>query len=443
MPAFAYAAGNDMIRFNEDNEVLREDEYRVIIAGLAMDADIEHSMDELEALVETAGGIAVGRLLQNRPTPDPRSFIGEGKVQELKEFIEANDCNMAVFDNELSPSQMRALQEDLGVKVLDRSGLILDIFAQRAQTREGQLQVELAQYHYLMPRLTGMWTHLVRQTASGGGSPIGTRGPGETQLETDRRHIRKKIQKLEEELEAVRKVRATQRRQREKNAVPVVALVGYTNAGKSSILNALTDAGIPANNRLFDTLDTTTRHLKLEDAEEILLSDTVGFIRKLPHHLVEAFKATLEELKYADVLLHVIDISNPDWESQAKIVDDLIEELGAQNTPCIRVFNKCDAYLGVLPHGENVVCISARTGEGLDRLKKAISAILNADKYHAIFRIPYHRGDLVSLLQSDAAVLQLEYAEDGTVIEAIVKPEMWGRVKQFSNIPEREKEAWE
>ena len=422
---------------------------RAALAGLAAgsmlpaDRSTDISMDELEALVETAGGVAVGRLLQNRPTPDPRSFIGEGKVQELKEFIEANDCNMAVFDNELSPSQMRALQEDLGVKVLDRSGLILDIFAQRAQTREGQLQVELAQYHYLMPRLTGMWTHLVRQTASGGGSPIGTRGPGETQLETDRRHIRKKIQKLEEELEAVRKVRATQRRQREKNAVPVVALVGYTNAGKSSILNALTDAGIPANNRLFDTLDTTTRHLKLEATEEILLSDTVGFIRKLPHHLVEAFKATLEELKYADVLLHVIDISNPDWESQAKIVDDLITELGAQETPCIRVFNKCDAYMGVLPHGENTVCISARTGEGLDRLKKAISDILNADKYHAIFRIPYSRGDIVSLLQAEAAVLQLEYAEDGTVMEAIVKPEIWGRVKQFSNIPERQKEAWE
>ncbi len=422
---------------------------RAALAGLAAgsmlpaDRSTDISMDELEALVETAGGVAVGRLLQNRPTPDPRSFIGEGKVQELKEFIEANDCNMAVFDNELSPSQMRALQEDLGVKVLDRSGLILDIFAQRAQTREGQLQVELAQYHYLMPRLTGMWTHLVRQTASGGGSPIGTRGPGETQLETDRRHIRKKIQKLEEELEAVRKVRATQRRQREKNAIPVVALVGYTNAGKSSILNALTDAGIPANNRLFDTLHTTTPHLKLEATPEILLSDTVGFIRKLPHHLVEAFKATLEELKYADVLLHVIDISNPDWESQAKIVDDLIAELGAQETPCIRVYNKCDVYMGVLPHGDDVVCISARTGEGLDRLKKAISTILNADKYHAIFRIPYSRGDIVSLLQAEAAVLQLEYAEDGTVMEAIVKPEIWGRVKQFSNVPERQKEAWE
>lgn len=422
---------------------------RAALAGLSAssmlpaDRSTDISMDELEALVETAGGVAVGRLLQNKATPDPRSFIGDGKVQELKEFIQANNCDMAVFDNELSPSQMRVLQEDLGVKVLDRSGLILDIFAQRAQTREGQLQVELAQYHYLLPRLTGMWTHLVRQTASGGSSPIGTRGPGETQLETDRRHIRRKIQKLEEELESVRKVRSTQRRQREKNAIPVVALVGYTNAGKSSILNALTDADIPANNRLFDTLDTTTRHLRLDASEEVLLSDTVGFIRKLPHHLVEAFKATLEELKYADVLLHVIDISNPDWMSQAKIVDQLIEELGAQNTPCIRVFNKCDAYMGILPHGDDLVCVSARTGEGLDHLKAKIADILNAGKYHAIFRIPYSRGDLVDLLQRESAVLQLEYAEDCTVMEAVVKPEICGRVKMFSNIPEPKKEAWE
>lgn len=285
---------------------------RAMLAGLCAasmavgERSTETSMDELAALVETAGGEAVGRLLQNRPTPDPRSFIGDGKMQELKFLIQANDCDLAVFDNELSPSQMRVLSEDLGVKVLDRSGLILDIFAQRAQTREGQLQVELAQYRYLLPRLTGMWTHLERQEGA-----MGTRGPGETQLESDRRHIRRKIQKLEEELETVRKIRATQRRQREKNAVPVVALVGYTNAGKSSLLNALTDAGIPANDRLFDTLDTTTRHLRLPDTQEVLLSDTVGFIRKLPTQLVEAFKATLEELRYADVLLHVIDLSNP------------------------------------------------------------------------------------------------------------------------------------
>ncbi len=417
---------------------------RAMLAGLCAasmavgERSTETSRDELAALVETAGGEAVGRLLQNRPTPDPRSFIGDGKVQELKFLIQANDCDLAVFDNELSPSQMRVLSEDLGVKVLDRSGLILDIFAQRAQTREGQLQVELAQYRYLLPRLTGMWTHLERQEGA-----MGTRGPGETQLESDRRHIRRKIQKLEEELETVRKIRATQRRQREKNAVPVVALVGYTNAGKSSLLNALTDAGIPANDRLFDTLDTTTRHLRLPDTQEVLLSDTVGFIRKLPTQLVEAFKATLEELRYADVLLHVIDLSNPEWESQAEIVDSLIRELGAENTPCVRVFNKCDRYFGILPHGEGTVCVSARTGEGLDKLMAEVSAILSQGKHHAVLRIPYQHGNLIDLLQREAAVLNIEYAEDCTVVEAIVKPELWGRVKAFSGEPEPPKEDWE
>lgn len=417
---------------------------RAMLAGLCAasmavgERSTETSMDELAALVETAGGEAVGRLLQNRPTPDPRSFIGDGKVQELKFLIQANDCDLAVFDNELSPSQMRVLSEDLGVKVLDRSGLILDIFAQRAQPREGQLQVELAQYRYLLPRLTGMWTHLERQEGA-----MGTRGPGETQLESDRRHIRRKIQKLEEELETVRKIRATQRRQREKNAVPVVALVGYTNAGKSSLLNALTDAGIPANDRLFDTLDTTTRHLRLPDTQEVLLSDTVGFIRKLPTQLVEAFKATLEELRYADVLLHVIDLSNPEWESQAEIVDSLIRELGAENTPCVRVFNKCDRYFGILPHGEGTVCVSARTGEGLDKLMAEVSAILSQGKHHAVLRIPYQHGNLIDLLQREAAVLNIEYAEDCTVVEAIVKPELWGRVKAFSGEPEPPKEDWE
>lgn len=242
-----------------------------------------------------------------------------------------------------------------------------------------------------------MWTHLVRQTASGGSSPIGTRGPGETQLETDRRHIRRKIQKLEEELAAVRKVRSTQRRKREKNDVPVVALVGYTNAGKSTLLNCLTDAGIPANDRLFDTLDTTTRKLRIDEVTEVLISDTVGFIRKLPHHLVEAFKATLEELSYADVLLHVIDISNPDWEEQARVVDELICQLGAEQTPCIRVFNKCDAYLGILPHGEDVVCLSAKSGEGVQELVQRLSALLDRGNHKVTLRIPYSDAGIMDL----------------------------------------------
>ena len=420
-----------------------------MLAGLAAasmderERSSDASMEELAALVETAGGETVAMLIQNRPTPEPRSFIGDGKVQELKSIIEMNDCDLAVFDNELSPSQMRVLSEELGVKVLDRSGLILDIFAQRAQTREGQLQVELAQYKYLLPRLTGMWTHLVRQTASGGASPIGTRGPGETQLETDRRHIRRKIQKLEEELAAVRKVRGTQRRRREKNAMPVVALVGYTNAGKSTLLNCLTGESIPANDRLFDTLDTTTRRLRLDETQEVLLSDTVGFIRKLPTHLIEAFKATLEELKYADVLLHVIDISNPEWEEQARVVDDLIRQLGAESTPCIRVYNKCDAYFGILPHGENVVCLSAKSGEGADALVKKLAVMLGQAKRRVMLSIPYAKAGVVDALKREANVLSMEYTDEGIKAEAVLTPALLGRVKEFIPDYKEEKEEWE
>ncbi len=420
-----------------------------MLAGLAAasmderERSSDASMEELAALVETAGGETVAMLIQNRPTPEPRSFIGDGKVQELKGIIEMNDCDLAVFDNELSPSQMRVLSEELGVKVLDRSGLILDIFAQRAQTREGQLQVELAQYKYLLPRLTGMWTHLVRQTASGGASPIGTRGPGETQLETDRRHIRRKIQKLEEELAAVRKVRGTQRRRREKNAMPVVALVGYTNAGKSTLLNCLTGESIPANDRLFDTLDTTTRRLRLDETQEVLLSDTVGFIRKLPTHLIEAFKATLEELKYADVLLHVIDISNPEWEEQARVVDDLIRQLGAESTPCIRVYNKCDAYFGILPHGENVVCLSAKSGEGADALVKKLAGMLGQAKRRVMLSIPYAKAGVVDALKREANVLSMEYTDEGIKAEAVLTPALLGRVKEFIPDYKEEKEEWE
>ena len=430
-------------------EPIENKKERAVLAGLAaasMDIHERSSdvtMDELAALVETAGGEVVATMIQSRPTPDPRSFLGDGKVQELKELIEANECDLAVFDNELSPSQLRVLSEELKVKVLDRSGLILDIFAQRARTREGQLQVELAQYKYLLPRLTGMWTHLVRQTASGGSSPIGTRGPGETQLETDRRHIRRKIQKLEEELSEVRKVRGTQRRRREKNAMPVVALVGYTNAGKSTLLNCLTGSDIPANDRLFDTLDTTTRRLKVDETQEILLSDTVGFIRKLPTHLIEAFKATLEELQYADVLLHVIDIANPEWMEQARVVDELIRQLGAESTPCIRVFNKCDAYFGILPHGEDIVCISAKSGEGAAELVQMLSARLDRGKRHVTVKLPYAAAALLDSLNRDAAVIKSEYTEDGIEVEAIVPPELFGRVKAYIPGYVEPKEDWE
>lgn len=415
-------------------EIIKE---KAVLAGLSANSmkederSTEISMEELAALVETAGGEVAAYVLQNKATPEARTFIGAGKVQEMKELVDSLGCNLAVFDNELSPSQMRVLSQELGVKVLDRSGLILDIFAQRAQTREGQLQVELAQYQYLLPRLTGMWEHLVRQTASGGTSPIGTRGPGETQLETDRRHIRRKIDKLREELEEVRRVRGTQRRQREKNSMPVVALVGYTNAGKSTLLNCLTGAGIPANDRLFDTLDTTTRRTQISETQEILLSDTVGFIRKLPHHLVAAFKATLEELAYADVLLHVIDISSPTWENQAEIVDGLIAELGASHTPCIRVFNKCDAFSGELPHGENIVCISAKTGEGTAELLSALSKQLENGKKNVEILLPYAEAGVLEFLHREGSVLSSEYGENGITVKAVIRPELWGKVRNF------------
>ena len=391
----------------------------------------ESSMEELAALVETAGGEVIVTLIQNRPSPDPRSFIGDGKVAEMKALIALNDCDLAVFDNELSPSQMRVLSEDLGIRVLDRSGLILDIFAQRARTREGKLQVELAQYQYLLPRLTGMWTHLVRQTASGGSSPIGTRGPGETQLETDRRHIRRKIQALQSSLAEVRKQRSTQRSLRLKNRLPLVALIGYTNAGKSTLLNTLTASSIPANDRLFDTLDPTTRRFPLAPGQEILLSDTVGFIRKLPTHLVEAFKATLEELRYADVLLHVIDLSNPEWEEQAEVVDRLVRQLGAEQTPCLRVFNKCDLYVGILPHGDDVVCISAKTGEGADVLTERLSTMLRDGVRETELLLPYSDAGVLDVLRREAQLLSADYEDLGIRVRVELTPELRGRYRQF------------
>ena len=414
------------------NETKEKEKNRAILVGLSShvldenERASEVTLAELSALLETAGGVCVGTVLQNKDTPDPRTFIGQGKLAEVKALAEAAGADMILFDNELSPSQQRVLAQELGRSVLDRAALILDIFAQRAQTREGRLQVELAQYQYLLPRLTGMWTHLERQEGA-----IGTRGPGETQLETDRRHIRQKIAKLKEELEDVRRIRAVQRERREKNEVPVAALVGYTNAGKSTLLNAFTGAEIPANNRLFDTLDTTTRSLALTDTCTILLSDTVGFIRKLPHHLVAAFKATLEELTFADLIIHVIDASNPLWQEQAAVVDELILSLGAGETPRLEVFNKCDLCPSdILPHGDNRVSVSARTGEGLDKLRDMMARRLDSGVRRVTLRLPYDRAGLLDSLYREAKVETVEYGE-GIEVCAVCTPKTLGRVKDY------------
>ena len=412
---------------------------RVVLVGLNSpvlkkeeNADNE-TMEELAALVKTAGAETMGVVLQKRPSPDPRTFIGEGKVLEVHEFCQNVKASMVIFDNDLSPSQMRVLTEMLGVQVLDRCGLILDIFAQRAKTKEGRLQVELAQYKYLLPRLTGMWTHLERQAGTSGKGPIGSKGPGETQLETDRRHIHRKIDKLRDDLEDVRRVRSTQRQQRRKNEIPVVAIVGYTNAGKSTLLNHLTDAGIPANNRLFDTLDTTSRLLTVSDTLDVVISDTVGFIRKLPHQLVEAFKATLEELEYSDLLLHVIDVSNPEWKLQAQVVENLIMELGAGELPRINVYNKCDALpVGeIIPHGEDICAISARTGEGVDKLLEMINKQLDKGTKRVVLHLPYDKGGLLDMLYREAKVESVEYSETIDVT-AVCGPKTLGQVQPYA-----------
>ena len=425
---------------------------RVVLVGLSSpvlkaDSADEESMDELAALVETAGAVSVATVLQNLPSPNPRSFIGEGKVAEIKELIGSTEATMAIFDNDLSPSQMRVLTEDLGVQVLDRSGLILDIFAQRAKTKEGRLQVELAQYQYLLPRLIGMWTHLERQAGTSGKGPIGSKGPGETQLETDRRHIHRKIDKLKEDLDEVRRVRGTQRERRMKNEIPVVAIVGYTNAGKSTLLNALTGADIPANNRLFDTLDTTTRLLTVSDTLDVVISDTVGFIRKLPHQLIDAFKATLEELEYADLLLHVIDISNPEWIAQAEVVDQLIHDLGAEGIPCIRVYNKSDRvhFIGHLQTNkvkQVVGKVDLIQSVDSQRLLRAIDAELDKGTRRVTIHLPYDKGGWLDSLYREAKVESVEYGETIDIV-AVCTPRVLGRVKDYVEGYTEPKEDWE
>ena len=406
---------------------------RAVLVGLNADCfrqdqtATDETLEELDALLQTAGGFCTGKVLQNRHTPDPHSFIGEGKALEVKMLVEATQSTMVIFDNELSPGNIRALEEIIGVTVLDRSALILDIFAQRAKTKEGRLQVELAQYQYLLPRLSGMGKSLSRQ---GGG--IGTRGPGETKLESDRRHIRERIARLEQELEQVRHVRSVARERRMKNSVPVVAIVGYTNAGKSTLLNQLTGAGIPANNRLFDTLDTTSRLLTVSDNLDVILTDTVGFIAKLPHHLVNAFHATLEELEYADLLLHVIDSSDPNREEHIAVVDKLIGKLSKPGTKVLQCYNKADLVQPTdIPIGEEVVAVSAAKGQGMEQLLSTIEKMLGHSRHHVVVRLPYSMGSMVDTLHSTAQVKNVDYTAEGIEVETVVDPILYGRIREY------------
>ena len=408
---------------------LREEQERVILVGVQENggANAEESLDELAELANTAGAKVEGRLVQVREAIHPGTYIGKGKLEELKILVRACDATGIICDDELSSIQLKGLEEALECKIMDRTLLILDIFAARAVSSEGKIQVELAQLKYRASRLSGLGTSLSRL---GGG--IGTRGPGEKKLETDRRLIRERINRLEAELEQVRQVRSTQRERRIKNSIPVVAIVGYTNAGKSTLLNKLTGAGIPANNRLFDTLDTTSRQLTVSDNLDVILSDTVGFIAKLPHHLVNAFHATLEELEYADLLLHVIDAADPNREEHIAVVNKLIAQLAKPGTPVLRCYNKADLVSPEeIPTGEDVVAISAASGAGCDALLHAIEGALNHARHHVVMCLPYSMGGQVETLHNNARVLRVEYSAEGIEVEAVLDDILYGRLRNY------------
>lgn len=394
---------------------------------------LDDSLRELELLAETAGLEVVGEVTQNLPNPNSRTYVGSGKLEEIKLMADELDAKVILFDEELSPRHQRELEKELGngKKVIDRTALILDIFAQHASTREGMLQVELAQYRYRLPRLTGAWTHLARQTGGAAGRTgsvggVGLRGPGETQLEVDRREIKKKIVKLEDELDKVREHRNRHRQQRRKSNIPVVALVGYTNAGKSTLLNRLTKAGIYVADQLFATLDPTTRQLELPSGETILLTDTVGFIQKLPTDLVAAFRATLEEIVEADLLIHMVDASHKSAQSQRLTVLETLEEIGAAEIPILTVYNKIDLLTSeeieeLLQIAEpNSVFISALTGEGLTDLAEAIAV----GSYQTFVRVkvilPYTEGRLVSMMHEKGHVKDIQHLEEGILIDGML-----------------------
>ena len=414
----------------ENNEQKQE---RVILAGVhrgiryALWDTTEQSIKELGELVKTAGGIVVGEMIQNKPDIETATYMGEGKIEELKNAVCMLEADTVVFDDELSPVQMRNITDFLEVKVLDRSMLILDIFAMRAKSGEGKLQVELAQLKYRLPRLRGIGVEMSRT-----GAGIGTRGPGETRLESDRRHIRRRISALEEEIKELKKHRSLIRERRKKDGVITAALVGYTNAGKSTLLNTLTDANVFAEDKLFATLDPTSRAITLEDNRKILLVDTVGFIRKLPHHLIEAFKSTLEEAVVADILLHVIDMSSEESDNEMAVVEHVLTDIGAVGKPVIKVFNKCDK-LEEYPkfNGNSNVYISAKSNVNIDKLIEAIAEIAPGKKQLVKVCIPYSQGGLVNLIHDTQKVVSEEYSETGTVMEAMVDAQMYEKIREY------------
>lgn len=395
---------------------------------------VDRSLDELERLLDTAGGVAVARMVQVRQTPESATYIGSGKLEELNELCKAQEVGLVIFDCELTPSQIRNIEDSLEgeVRVIDRSMLILDIFALHATTGEGKLQVELAQLKYSAPRLTGRGKDMSRL---GGG--IGTRGPGESKLESDRRHMKRRINALEEELEKLEKNRHTMRVSRERSGIKKVAIVGYTNAGKSTLLNRLTDAGILAEDKLFATLDPTTRRFTLPCGEEILLTDTVGFIRKLPHHLIQAFKSTLDEAVCADILMIIIDSSDPECREHLQVTEELLVELGASGKPTIYVLNKCDCEMSdeampcVQSENADIARISAYTGDGIPEFINILERIVLDGKKKINYLFPHTAQSMLNILYNEAIVEECEYVDDGVRVCAVVDQKIRGRLAKF------------
>lgn len=409
-----------------DNTIKKD---RVLLAAVDTGSyDVELSLDELEELTETAGGEVIARVTQKRPSFDSGTCIGSGRLEEMAEICRNENIDRIVFDCELTATQIRNIEDVCGVFTIDRTMLILDIFAQRATTREGRLQVEIAQNKYRLPRLAGMGTNMSRL---GGG--IGTRGPGESKLETDKRHIRTRIAALSDELKEIEKRRGLMRNRRKKDGVLTAAIVGYTNVGKSTLLNYLTEAGVLAENKLFATLETTSRAIELPDGRSVTLIDTVGLIRRLPHQLVEAFKSTLEEAASADVIIHVCDASADDCEEQAKVTLELLKELGCEGIPVVTVFNKCDKvpYINELDTSGEAVKISAKNGTGIDSLLAAIQKVLPENSVRCRLLLPFDKAGLVNTIRQEGRIFSEDYTAEGIVLDALVDIKVYHLVESY------------